>query len=751
VSSVAGIIQDEAIEMDGIIRPPPKASALEGIDTFDAGAVKSKGREVKQVVEDIPDKIGTSADGKTDAIPESAQRIRVVVVDRIKAVRMNSLLTNACNQSMSYPQTVVQAQSDRAYETALATIFDLLHKYVGRTAELSVATKNATEQATEPLRGSLADATPLTIEMNSELNQTITLFQKFLDRFGTGIEGLVLCLYLAMNRRLTHHARRRILQSWRNLVDHEYADPIELEDYLFSISLWLRRATSTPQWASSEQGSTELGQLYDRGRVMLEVNPDLQNIMSELLSQAEVYVNAMKADKSANRLAGAFDRLNQDAKDLGFTGMRIATGQKEALRGVRQELWQDAHGWLLPRLLRVIKAIPMPRLEYTSKLVDAVIDDLVLTAPSFVPDHIFINNTNTIHVMGSAALDKAIAIGEPPQHRRHPRKSAFDPKVSLASATRLRIDGLRISAKLISYFVEARYGILRWTDNGLLGFDIGNEADPRLEGDGSEGLSADIELKTAQPDARSFFEVQDVSIDMPGLVFRIARSRHWFVNAVLTPIISPLVRRVGGRIAASETKRLLTALDKLAFNVHERAIQNTQSAHSRPSQRNQGVDEAIPSIGAYWSAFLEVQAEWSTAGPAAAADEDSPTIAESEVHATARGITRTTRVEGPNGQVKHESATAAGIGAQLLPGRGGPNTTRNDRDMGVVVEEADEALDEVQDVAEAMQQRALDATTETQEAARTTKDRLERSVAAYEQGKKKEGRRYGWRSDAFDL
>lgn len=551
---------------------------------------------------------------------------------------------------------------------------------------------------------------------------------------------------------LTYLDPGRILRSWRNLVDHVYANPGELDGYLFSISSWLRRAMETPQWVNSEQASTELSQLYDRGQAMLDLDPDLHNILGELLDQAEGFTNAVKEDKSTNRLAEAFAQLNQHTKDLGFTGLRVAAGQKDALREARQEIWHDALAWLLPRVLRIIKAIPMPRLEYTSLMVDAVIDDVVLNAPSFVPDHIFINNTNTVHVLSSAGLDKAIAIEENPGHRRH-RQSVLDSRVSVASTTRLRISGLRISAKFISYFANVRYGILRWTDNGLLGFDLGTQVDPQLKGSRSEGLSLDIELKTAQPNTGSFFDVQDVSIDMPGLVFRISKSRHWLINSLLGPIIGPLGRWIGGSIAASQVKMLLKAVDKLAFDVHERAIQNTRLAHSHTSQPGEGTDEVTPSIGAYWFAFLEAQAASYAREQAAAAgaSQNGPTTTESKIHATVRGIIQTTRVEGPSGQVEEESAMAAGIGPQLLPGRGGPDITEEGRGVDAAVEEVNEILDEVQGVVETTQERVLGSMAELQESARTTKEELERGTEAYEQRKYKERERDGWRSGAFDL
>lgn len=94
VSSVAGIVQDEAAELDEIIRPPPETRYLEGVDMFGIEAVKSKGRELKQIAEDIPEQIATGTNGKADVVPESTQRIRAAVVDRIKAVGSDSL--SAC-------------------------------------------------------------------------------------------------------------------------------------------------------------------------------------------------------------------------------------------------------------------------------------------------------------------------------------------------------------------------------------------------------------------------------------------------------------------------------------------------------------------------------------------------------------------------------------------------------------------------------------------------------------------------------
>lgn len=92
VSAVAGMVQNQATEVDEIIRPAPSdATGPEGIDTLDTEAVKNKSEDVKAAVQDIPDRLTTSVNGTTDIVPESAERLRSRVVDRVRSVSRRAL------------------------------------------------------------------------------------------------------------------------------------------------------------------------------------------------------------------------------------------------------------------------------------------------------------------------------------------------------------------------------------------------------------------------------------------------------------------------------------------------------------------------------------------------------------------------------------------------------------------------------------------------------------------------------------
>lgn len=88
------MVENQATEVDEIIRPAPDTSGPEGVDALDTEAVKNKGADVKSTVQDIPGQLATGVDGTTDIVPESAERIRQTLVDRVKSVSVNPAVVN---------------------------------------------------------------------------------------------------------------------------------------------------------------------------------------------------------------------------------------------------------------------------------------------------------------------------------------------------------------------------------------------------------------------------------------------------------------------------------------------------------------------------------------------------------------------------------------------------------------------------------------------------------------------------------
>lgn len=87
---------------------------------------------------------------------------------------------------------------------------------------------------------------------------------------------------------------------------------------------------------------------------------------------------------------------------------------------------------ILPRLVGLVKEIPVPRVEFQSEFVDFVVDDITFESASFVPDNIrVVNHNDLLLTQGFAAY-----------------AADFD------SSVRLHVDGLRLHAKDIAYWAR---------------------------------------------------------------------------------------------------------------------------------------------------------------------------------------------------------------------------------------------------------------------------------------------------------
>lgn len=83
VATAAASVENRATEVDEAVRPPPDASGLEGVDTLDVDAVQNKGKEV---VKEAEDGIASGVETSANLVPESSERIKAAIVDRIKSV-----------------------------------------------------------------------------------------------------------------------------------------------------------------------------------------------------------------------------------------------------------------------------------------------------------------------------------------------------------------------------------------------------------------------------------------------------------------------------------------------------------------------------------------------------------------------------------------------------------------------------------------------------------------------------------------
>lgn len=91
VAKVASLVENRALEVDDLVRPPPGTGGMEGLDDFDVEVVKGKSKEVASGVGDIVDESIRETRRKEarswTSLQDSPDRIKETFLERVKTVR----------------------------------------------------------------------------------------------------------------------------------------------------------------------------------------------------------------------------------------------------------------------------------------------------------------------------------------------------------------------------------------------------------------------------------------------------------------------------------------------------------------------------------------------------------------------------------------------------------------------------------------------------------------------------------------
>jgi hypothetical protein len=486
---------------------------------------------------------------------------------------------------------------------------------------------------------------------------------------------------------------------------------------------WLKRALLQPGWIRTLTAQQEGSILYDKLSELLQRDSKLKSHARGVVEELYVLRDALASDRSTNVLLSAVRTLLSDLGSMGRTGVQIMTVESaKQWEAAKAELWRDIVGWVLPRVLRALRAIPLPRVELKSDTLDIVVDKVTLTSPSFIPDHVQISNRTDFLLRASDATTDAYF------------------ETSTSTRTRVLIQGLRISAEDIAYYLNVRGPFLTgWLDNGLLTVDVGGK---RVEGDGvSIALDIEVPSQESRESDQDLFRILDAKVDVPGLAFTLNQTHHWIFNTLVTqPLLAPLVRTGISLVLSAQIKAGLEALNTRLCSLQDKA----RTIHG-------GESSAL--IEDYWEAFTQSQQkEQHTHSPGSSIRSDSPshhqeTQTRVETEATTKGIIRTTVTENTDGETQSETVLAIGIGEQILPGLGGPDVET----VPTLTEQGREVLKDLDQVQKRAKDRVKEVVGEVADANEVTRARLSAAAARMQRRRSLFAKNPDWKSSAFDL
>ena len=134
----------------------------------------------------------------------------------------------------------------------------------------------------------------------------------------------------------------------------------KLSTYFKDLEAFVDRLLYQPGYVTSNGAYKKATSLYDDGQSLITENPTWKSDAAELQKQLEGLVTGISHDGPSNKLASALQDLGNSITTAGQVGMG-------SLRLDGQGLYRDLVDVMLPRLIGLVKEIPVPRVEYKSE------------------------------------------------------------------------------------------------------------------------------------------------------------------------------------------------------------------------------------------------------------------------------------------------------------------------------------------------------------------------------------------------
>ena len=578
---------------------------------------------------------------------------------------------------------MIRAHSSPKYKGALRTIFTLLQKYSERVSEAASVVAADVSDGEKPR---------INVEPQVSTDESLSIVladaKDLLERFASGrsIDPFIQNLHACVEDFVGSLADSGLTKYFADLRD------------------WADKSLNDPKYSASRAGRQMISELYDRGHTLFSEDTKFGQDLRSLFHLAEDFLHGLSLDPATNRVIRAIDKLSADSAIL-FQEQPYQAG-----RELRRELFF----WFLPRLLRIIRRLPMPRVELINDAVEIALDSIVLNSPtslrSLMPDSIHITNHNDLHIT---------------QHG-DPHRENF---------VRVRVEGLRMTIRDLEYYLQYK-GLIGYEDEGLVSIFAGDDCGQGLN------LEIDLEFNTDIDPAKVDygFKVLKVHTAVSGLHFSIDESKHWIFNKVLLqPLAGPIVRKTFERVASGYIRDGLEAISRFVADVERDAMETVTPGTG-------------PDFNQYWSAALKcLNSSGRHSSPYPGESQEYAPNATTRTEATLKGIIRTTETEPTsNGDAGEPEVTtlAVGVAPQILPGKAVTPATRAD----TLAQEGRDVVEEVEGAVKQTQKTVKDLTESipNESQARgiydTTKQKASerRNAEAVDQSD-------GWRSDAFDL
>lgn len=316
------------------------------------------------------------------------------------------------------------------------------------------------------------------------------------------------------------------------------SDP-ELKGWFRHMNQFIRKCLKEQGFILQDSSTEEWNKLYDQGDFLLRDR--YRNHTDRIADEFKFYIDQFNQDTQNKAFGDAMQKL---FLDLG----NDESGQVT----FKPHLLKDLTEVILPGLFESIRYVPIPRIEYSDHMMDAVVENLVLEGDNLAPNVMEFGSDN---------------------YWRWGRKSITSKN---KNKVMLSVSGIQCDLRDVSYYIKKKEGFPSVTDKGVMDIFLGGT-----------GLSFKVAMETSdKSDSAHFFKINSVHVDIKNINIKLKQSNHKLLFNMFKPLLLKVMRPAIQKVAETQIRNNIQQLDGMLFSVHQEAKKAEQQAKNNPDPEN---------------------------------------------------------------------------------------------------------------------------------------------------------------------
>ncbi|KAL8638019.1 MAG: hypothetical protein Q9228_004787 [Teloschistes exilis] len=422
--------------------------------------------------------------------------------DRSKNYAASKLPKERRDQSIyRMKKMIVEIQGHQDYQQAIETLLNLAEQYGGHG-------KNLSQQGAGTVKGAHSD---------TALTSAETDLRTLLERFAN------------------YTSADDLTDSINALYRDADKDP-ELKNWFKSIDAYVRKCLKEQGFIMQDSATEEWNTLYDKGHFLLRER--YRDHTNRVLDEVKFIGTQFDEDPLNKKFSLSMQKLFNEL------------GNDENGKPVfKTHLVKDLSQVIVPGIFESVRYVPVPRIEYSDPMIDAIVENLVIESDNLAPNSFEFGSDN---------------------YFRWGRKTVTNKNKNKVMVS---VSGVQMDLKDVSYYIHRKQGFPSIKDTGVMDIHMGGT-----------GFSFKIAMETAdKSDRQHFFKINTVEVDMKSLNIKLKQSKHKLLFNIFKPLLFSVVKPAITKVLQKLIKDQVHELDGKAYLIHQEAERVAAAAKNDPA------------------------------------------------------------------------------------------------------------------------------------------------------------------------